>query len=97
MVRITVDDQPRVTTIYVEGRLAGECVDELRKAWASVRNASPDKEVVVDLCSVRVVDNAGRKLLVQIHEWGTRLAGSGLCITPLIEEITNAGLKVDAH
>jgi hypothetical protein len=36
------------------------------------------------------VDSAGRKLLSQLYGWGTRLAGNGLCITPLIEEIVNA-------
>jgi len=35
------------------------------------------------------VDPAGRKLLCQFHAWGTQLAGKGLMIGPLIEEITN--------
>jgi hypothetical protein len=90
MLRIRVDEQPRATTLYVEGKLAGDCVNELRRVWDSARSASPEKETIVDLCSVRVVDNAGRKLLSQLYGWGTRLAGNGLCITPLIEEIINA-------
>ena len=91
MMRIRVDDQPKATTLYVEGRLAGDFVDELRRVWTCVRTEMPQKETVVDLCSVRVVDSAGRKLLGQMHGWGTRLAGNGLCIGPLIEEIVNAG------
>ena len=91
MLRIRVENQPKATTLYVEGKLAGDSVDELRRVWTSVRNESPDKETVVDLCAVRVVDNMGRKLLCQMHGWGTRLAGHGLCISPLIEEIVNAG------
>jgi anti-anti-sigma regulatory factor len=90
MLRIQVEQQTKLITLYVEGKLTGEAVDELRRVWTSVRNESPDKETVIDLCSVRVVDNAGRKLLSQMHGWGTRLAGSGLCITPLIEEITGS-------
>jgi anti-anti-sigma regulatory factor len=89
MLRIRVEDQPKTTTLYVEGKLAGDCVDELRRVWTSVRTDSPSKETVIDLCSVRVVDTAGKKLLCQMYTWGTRLAGSGLCISPLIDEITN--------
>jgi ABC-type transporter Mla MlaB component len=95
MLRIRVEDQPKATTLYVEGKLAGDCVDELRRVWTSIRSESPDKETVVDLCSVRVVDSTGKKLLCQMHEWGTRLAGHGLCISPLIEEITSAGSFTD--
>jgi ABC-type transporter Mla MlaB component len=90
MLRIHIDEQPTTTTLYVEGKLAGDCVDELRRVWTSVRNERPDRETVVDLCSVRVVDSAGRKLLCELHGCGTRLAGNGLCIGPLIEEITGA-------
>ena len=89
MMRIRVEDQTKTTTLYVEGKLAGDCVDELRRVWTSVRNDSPGKETVIDLCAVRVVDGAGKKLLCQVYNWGTRLAGSGLCISPLIEEITS--------
>ena len=88
MLRIRVDDQPKATTLYVEGKLAGDSVDELRRVWTFVHTETPEKETVVDLCSVRVVDSAGRRLLCQMYGWGTRLAGHGLCITPLIEEIT---------
>ena len=90
MIRIQVDDQSNAVTLYVEGKLAGECVDELRRVWASIRNESPAKQTVVDLSSVRVVDCTGRKLLCQMHGWGTRLAGAGLVIGPLVEEIIDA-------
>src|SRR5262245_41331609 len=97
MLRIRIDDQPRATTLYVEGKLAGDSVDELRRVWTSVRTGSSMKDTVVDLCSVRVVDSAGRKLLCQMHDGGTRLAGNGLCISPLIEEIVNAATCKDVE
>jgi ABC-type transporter Mla MlaB component len=91
MLRIRVEEKPKATTLYVEGKLAGASVDELCRVWTSKRNEAPEKEMVVDLCSVRSVDSAGRKLLTQMHGWGTHLSGNGLCISPLIEEITSAG------
>ena len=87
MLRIRVDDLPKATTLSVEGKLIGDSVDELRRVWTDLRGQSPNKQTVVELSSVRVVDNAGCKLLRQMHEWGTRLAGSGLMIESLIEEI----------
>jgi len=95
MLRIRVENQPKTTMLYVEGKLAGKNVDELRRVWTSIRNDSPGKETVVDLCSVRVVDSNGKNLLCQIHGWGTRLAGNGLCISALIEEITGAQPNTD--
>jgi len=90
MLRIRVDEQPETTTLYVEGKLAGDCVDELRRVWTAARIEAPAKQAVVELSSVLVVDNSGRKLLNQMHCWGTRLIGTGLMIHSLIEEITGA-------
>ena len=90
MLRIEVDEQPEKTIFHVEGKLAGDWVDELRRVWTAVRNESPEKQAIVELSSVMAVDNPGRKLLSQMHTWGTRLTGKGLMIRSLIEEITAA-------
>jgi anti-anti-sigma regulatory factor len=89
MLKIQVDNQPEATVLYVEGKLTGDAVDEVRRVWISVRNESPDRQTVVDLSSVRCVDSSGRKLLSQMHSWGTRLAGKGLMIGALIDEVTH--------
>ena len=65
-------------------------MDELRRVWSAARIEAPGKQVVVELSSVLVVDNYGRKLLNQMHSWGTRLSGTGLMIHSLVEEITGA-------
>ena len=88
MFRIRVDDESKAATLYVEGKLAGDSVDELRRVWTTMRSEFPTKPTVVELSSVRVVDIAGHKLLAQMHDWGTELAGTGLVIESLINEIT---------
>ena len=87
MLRIEVDKQHDTTMLRVEGKLAGDCVDELRRVWMIVRTEAPEKQAVVELSSVLTVDNPGRTLLGQMHRGGTRLTGSGLMIRSLIEEI----------
>jgi anti-anti-sigma regulatory factor len=96
MFRIRVDDASKTTTLYIEGKLLGDSVHELRRVWTTIRSESPEKPIVIELSSVLIVDIIGRKLLGQMHEWGTQLAGSGLVIGPLIEEITGATFYKDS-
>jgi anti-anti-sigma regulatory factor len=93
MFRIHIEEQARTTTIYLEGKLTADNVDELRKVWAAVCDRSAGKEIVIDLCSVRIIDRAGKELLSQIYTAGTRLAGNGLCVAPLIQEIAGTSLS----
>ena len=87
MLRVRVDDQARMTTFYVEGKLTGVSVDELRKAWAAARIQNEKKPTVIELTSLFIVDAAGRKLLAEMHGSGAQLAGTGIMIRPLIDEI----------
>src|SRR5262245_52689413 len=90
MLRIRVEDQPKTTTFYIEGKLAGDSVEELRRIWTAARTNSPEKQTLIDLCAVRTVDATGKKLLCQMYHWGAKLAGNGLCMSALIEEITGS-------
>jgi hypothetical protein len=84
-----VDDQPVAATFYVEGKLVGSSVDELRKVWTAIHTESTQKQTVVELTSVLLVDAVGRRLLRQMHANGAQLCGSGIMIKSLIEEIAN--------
>jgi anti-anti-sigma factor len=95
MLRIHVEEQPQTTILHVEGKLAGNHVDELRRVWTAVRTESPGKQTVIDLGSVRFVDSVGKELLSQMYGIGTQLSGSGLCISALIGEITGVRTAAD--
>jgi hypothetical protein len=92
MLRITVQQDLDSTALLLEGKLAGEWVDELRGVWASARAALSRGNVVVSLTDVSFVNSAGRRLLSEIHTAGGVLIGSGLLARTLIEEITGKSL-----
>jgi ABC-type transporter Mla MlaB component len=76
-----------VTTFYVEGKLTGDSVEELRRVWLAARNQHPDRHTVVNLSSLFVVDTTGKNLLSEMQRCGTQLSGRGIMIRPLIDEI----------
>ena len=90
MLRITIHNSTNAATLNVEGRLAGPWVDELERSWRAVKDNSPDKPVIVDLCDVTFVDAEGRRLLSSMYEQGARLRTFGCMVKGVVEEIAQA-------
>ena len=88
MLRITVQENTDPITLRLEGKLVGDWVPELRAVWAVLQPGLQVKNVAVSLTCVCCVDDAGRRLLTEIHSTGGQLTGSGLFVRTLIEEIT---------
>jgi len=87
MLRVTVQDDEQGATFKLEGKLAHEWVAEAEKAWRTCCEPPRQKRIVVDLCGVSFVDDAGRDLLVRMHSAGAKLVGTSLMTSALIEEI----------
>ena len=87
MLRITVMNEPGITRLKLEGKLAHEWVDEARNAWVALSEANGETEIVVDLRNVSFVDEAGHGLLTDIRRAGAELMGSGPLMSALIDEI----------
>src|SRR5215471_3142925 len=90
MLRISVMNEPGITRLKLEGKLAHEWVDEARNAWAAVSEANGETEIVVDLLNVSFVDEAGHRLLTDIRHAGAELMGAGPLMSALIDEIEEA-------
>ena len=63
MLRITTQDDPRVVTLRVEGRLIGPWVAELEKCWRSVLASASGAMLRVDLSGVTFIDAAGKAVM----------------------------------
>ena len=87
MLRVTVRDDEQGAAFKLEGKLAQEWVAEAEKAWSDFSGLTHRERVVVDLCGVSFVDDAGRELLARMHASGAKLVGTGPMTNALIEEI----------
>ena len=90
MLRISVMNEPGITRMKLEGKLAHEWVDEARNAWAGLLEVNGETEIVVDLLNVSFVDDAGHQLLAEICHAGAELMGAGPLMSALIDEIEEA-------
>ena len=80
------------TSLVVEGRLVGAYVSELERSWRATVTKESAESILVDLSSVTFVDPAGKQLLKQMYEQGTRFTAAGLLAKSLIEEIKGSGV-----
>lgn len=87
MLRITIHDQPRVTSFVVEGKLVGPWVKEMEKCWDSALAADPSKALLVNLDAVTFIDSEGRALLSRMRRQGVKLLSRGVLINMILAEI----------
>lgn len=88
MLKITLETGQGLTTLQLEGKLAGPWVEELQKFWRSVRaNLQGVASLRVDLAGVSFIDEAGRELLAGMYDSGAELVASGCLTRAAVEEI----------
>jgi hypothetical protein len=84
MLRITLHDDDTKCRLELAGKLAGPWVAETDNVWRSV--SCLGKEIELDMRDVTGIDDAGRELLVIMHQAGARFVVEGVAMTALIEE-----------
>jgi ABC-type transporter Mla MlaB component len=88
MLRINVHVNEAETILVVEGKLVGPWVTELASCWHE--SVADSARVVVKLTAVSFIDEAGRKLLVEMHQLGTEITAEECLTRSIIEKITGA-------
>jgi hypothetical protein len=86
MLRITVYQDGGRYRLKLAGKLGGPWVGETEKVWRSAPCSI--KEIELDMREVTGIDEAGRELLIAMHEAGAHFVVQGGAMTALIEEIT---------
>jgi anti-anti-sigma regulatory factor len=81
MLRVTVNqDDGDFVTLKIEGKLAGERVSELNRAWEALAPSLGSTKLSVDLRGVTFIDAKGKRALAEIH---SRTTATFLADTPL--------------
>jgi hypothetical protein len=57
--------------LELKGRLQGDSVEQLRRAWRPLREVVAEVPIWLVLADVECVDAAGKALLAEMHEAGT--------------------------
>lgn len=92
MLRITADDQPRVVSFRLEGRLEGLWVEELETCWRGMVARAGTLALRVDLTGVTFVDDAGKAQLTAMHEQGAELIADDCLTKAIVSEIVEASM-----
>ena len=87
MLKITTNTDMARTTLELEGKLAGEWVEELRLCC---REIPPGTSVTVSLKTVSFVDDAGKELLAGLYASGVALRAEGCMTREIIRDIMRA-------
>jgi hypothetical protein len=68
MLRITLQENEKVQTIKLEGKIAGPWVEEFNRSWQSLEPLPSSRALQLDLREVAFVDPKGRELLRKIYQ-----------------------------
>lgn len=96
MLRIDVRQEKKTTNFILTGKLTGPWVAELERCWkAAVNDDSARLPIVLDLSKVNFIDEAGKKLIVQMCQQGIKLVGTGLIAKFFCKELKSEARKCE--
>lgn len=87
LLRIVINRAPGVQTWILQGRLAGEAVDELTTTWSNTRSERAGSRCVVDLVDVTSVDEFGERALMQMMTEGAQFIARGVYTQSLLNSL----------
>jgi len=88
MMRITRQQDGETITLKIEGCLAGEWVNEMKRCWDEVKTGARPRAIRIDLTDVTFIDAAGRELLAQIFESGAVAGAANVMTKAIVEQLT---------
>ena len=88
MLRITVQDDPRVIRFQLEGRLHGPWLQELEECWRRTLASDGKPILLVDLTGLTFVDKVGKAQLATMHRQGAEFVANDCLMKDIVAEIT---------
>jgi hypothetical protein len=78
MLRITLDRESEPVRLKLEGKMSGQSLQELQRAWNDLKGKKPTQAVVVDVADVSFIDDGGEELLRSMFRQGAELQSGPL-------------------
>jgi anti-anti-sigma regulatory factor len=89
MMRITRQQDGETMTLKIEGCLAGEWVNEMKRCWDEVKTGARRRAIRIDLTDVTFIDAAGRELLAQMFASGAIAGAANVMTKAVVEQLTS--------
>lgn len=87
LLRIAIRSTQDQDTWILEGRLAGQVVDELTTSWRQSLSEDPRRKRVVDLVGVSFVDERGERALLEMMIEGAQFFARGVYMKSLLQSL----------
>jgi ABC-type transporter Mla MlaB component len=87
VLRITIESEPGMIRLKLEGKLSGPWVEELGRAWTTAKEEAGEAGLLVDLSRVVYIDGEGKALLARLYEQGAKLQAAGCLTRCIVEQI----------
>jgi hypothetical protein len=88
LLRITVEQRATEVCLVLEGRLEQSLVPELEKTFFEQRVIAAERPLIVDLCGLTGMDQAGESALQDFYQRGAQLRCADVMNEYLVERIT---------
>jgi anti-anti-sigma regulatory factor len=89
MMRITRQQDGETITLKIEGCLAGEWVNEMKRCWDEVKTGARRRAIRIDLTDVTFIDVEGRELLAQMFASGAIAGAANVMTKAVVEQLTS--------
>jgi hypothetical protein len=90
LLRIAIRSTLEQDTWVLQGRLAGQVVDELTASWKRAVGEEPRRKRVVDLVDVIFIDERGEQALLEMMISGAQFIVRGVYMKSLLESLTKS-------
>jgi hypothetical protein len=88
LLRIAIRSTQDQDTWILEGRLAGQVVDELTTSWKQALREEPQRPRVVDVVNVTFVDERGERALQEMMIEGAQFVARGVYMKSLLQSLS---------
>jgi hypothetical protein len=88
LLRIAIRSTEEQDTWILEGRLAGQAVDELMASWRRAVGEDPRHRRAADLKDVTFVDERGEQALLEMMIDGAQFVARGVYMKSLLENLS---------